>query len=139
MNRRRFLSLFACSAGALPLLGMSDRRVRPDNRTNALHGRLCNAFSRLPTTEVMGRDVASLGAAYLRDHPDETDPDVLVPAILNSSPQETGPPIGRQKPQSPRDLDARIRSDFAHGRTVHVEGWVLSRTEARLCALSVLS
>jgi hypothetical protein len=32
----------------------------------------------------------------------------------------------------------RIRGDFAAGNTVVVEGWVLSRTEARLYALVVL-
>jgi len=28
----------------------------------------------------------------------------------------------------------QIRADFADGRTVKVDGWVLSLTEARLCA-----
>jgi hypothetical protein len=31
------------------------------------------------------------------------------------------------------------RSDFAEGRTVMVDGWILSRTEARLCALAALA
>lgn len=30
----------------------------------------------------------------------------------------------------------RIREDFARGRTVTVDGWVLSRTEAALCILA---
>lgn len=30
-------------------------------------------------------------------------------------------------------LEARIRSDFAAGRIVRVDHWVLSETEARLC------
>jgi hypothetical protein len=28
-----------------------------------------------------------------------------------------------------------VRGDFAHGRTVIVDGWILSVTEARQCAL----
>ena len=28
-----------------------------------------------------------------------------------------------------------VRDDFAHGRTVVIEGWVLAVTEARQCAL----
>jgi hypothetical protein len=28
-----------------------------------------------------------------------------------------------------------VRDDFAHGRTVLIDGWVLSLTEARQCAL----
>lgn len=31
------------------------------------------------------------------------------------------------------DVGARIRADFAAGRTVVLDGWVLSRTEAELC------
>ncbi len=31
---------------------------------------------------------------------------------------------------------ARIRADFAAGRTVTLGGWVLAQTEARLCAVS---
>ena len=32
-------------------------------------------------------------------------------------------------------LEARIRRDFVRGDIVQLQGWVLSRTEARLCAL----
>ena len=34
-----------------------------------------------------------------------------------------------------RRVDRRIRADFAAGRVVTADGWVLSRTEARLYAL----
>jgi hypothetical protein len=36
------------------------------------------------------------------------------------------------------DLAALIRSDFRTGRTLHADGWALSLTEARLCALANL-
>ena len=36
-------------------------------------------------------------------------------------------------------LLTRIRRDFVSGTTVEVEGWVLSVTEARLCALVALA
>jgi len=32
-------------------------------------------------------------------------------------------------------IDDRIRDDFGAGRTVVVDGWLLSVTEARQCAL----
>lgn len=35
-------------------------------------------------------------------------------------------------------LAASCREDFARGRTVMVNGWVLAETEARLCALAAL-
>jgi len=31
-----------------------------------------------------------------------------------------------------------VRDDFARGRTVQLEGWILSRTEAEICALTLL-
>jgi hypothetical protein len=38
-----------------------------------------------------------------------------------------------------RWLRARCRQDFARGDTVLIDGWVLARTECRLCALVALS
>ncbi|ETX13186.1 hypothetical protein OCH239_13020 [Roseivivax halodurans JCM 10272] len=35
--------------------------------------------------------------------------------------------------------DPIIRADFSSGRTVHVEGWLLSVTEAQICALAALA
>ena len=35
-------------------------------------------------------------------------------------------------------LVAAVRQDFREGRSVQVEGWILSRTEAELCALTLL-
>ena len=32
-------------------------------------------------------------------------------------------------------VDARVRAEFGAGDIVRVHGWVLARTEARLCAL----
>lgn len=34
---------------------------------------------------------------------------------------------------------ARCRQDFADGNTLRIEGWVLARTEVRLCALAALA
>jgi len=33
-------------------------------------------------------------------------------------------------------IENRIREDFTHGRTIAVQGWILSRTEATLCCLA---
>lgn len=42
------------------------------------------------------------------------------------------PPLGRAA------AGARIRADFAAGRVLRLDGWVLSRTEAELCARAAL-
>jgi hypothetical protein len=36
-------------------------------------------------------------------------------------------------------LNDRIRQDFASEQVVKVDGWILSITEARLCALTALA
>jgi hypothetical protein len=35
-------------------------------------------------------------------------------------------------------LEAAVRRDFREGRSVQLEGWIISRTEAELCALTLL-
>jgi hypothetical protein len=74
---------------------------------------------------------ARLGRSYLAAHPTEARSGVLVRDL-----------VGAIEPTSvsgaSREVADRIRGDFAAGNTVVVEGWVLSRTEARLYALVVL-
>jgi hypothetical protein len=38
-----------------------------------------------------------------------------------------------------RRLAARVADDFAAGRVVELDGWVLAEAEAKLCALAALS
>jgi len=35
-------------------------------------------------------------------------------------------------------LEVAVRRDFHEGRSVQLEGWIISRTEAELCALTLL-
>jgi hypothetical protein len=37
-----------------------------------------------------------------------------------------------------RALERAVREDFERGRAVQLEGWILSRTEAEICALTLL-
>jgi hypothetical protein len=69
-----------------------------------------------------------LGRRYLQAHPTEARSDVLVRMLVG-----TNAPTSER--ETSRALAVRIRSDYAAGRTVKVDGWVLSRTEARLYAL----
>lgn len=68
-----------------------------------------------------------LGEAYVRAHPHERDADTLVHALRRAGVTATG---GR------RAMAAATRHDFASGNTVDIDGWLLSRTEARVCALA---
>jgi hypothetical protein len=77
--------------------------------------------------------VRDLGRRYRMEVPAEDDVRALTQAIM-----------ARQYTTSPLPLRARVsdqvRRDFADGTTVSLNGWILSVTEARQCALfSLLS
>lgn len=48
-------------------------------------------------------------------------------------------PVAGDIEQTRSLVGQRIRLDFADGDTIGVDGWVLSATEARLCALAALA
>ena len=73
----------------------------------------------------------SVGRSYLEIYPQEADKRQLMWSILGA--------------KSPQDLDtfrrvlhSRRNQDFHRENFVIVDGWMLSRTEARLCALTRL-
>ena len=78
--------------------------------------------------------VRAIGEKYRVMNPVENDADALRTAIRASRPfwarfGRTSPPIA-----------TLVREDFGRGRTVLINGWILSVTEARQCALfSLLS
>ena len=73
--------------------------------------------------------VLAVGAGYLAGFPDEAEASALESAIGVVA-ADAGGVRGA--------LRDRIRADFADGRLFRHEGWWLSRTEGRLCALAVL-
>ena len=78
-----------------------------------------------------------IGAFFLRQHRQEASIAHLETAIMSSlQPALDGLSNGS------RDLlahiDERIRQDYAEQRTFILDGWVLSQTELRLCALECL-
>jgi hypothetical protein len=76
--------------------------------------------------------VRQLGAHYRASTPSENSAAALR-AALSSGDSSQSPSI------KSRSLDDQIRDDFAAERTVIVDGWVLSVTEARQAALFSLS
>jgi hypothetical protein len=71
-----------------------------------------------------------IGGTYLQQHPREKNVRHLLAGIAVS-------------PASDRELtialQQRIRQDYVEERVVKLEGWILSVTEARLCALTALA
>jgi hypothetical protein len=74
---------------------------------------------------------ARLGQIYLDAHPEERDPEALVDAIEGTTGDLPADPL-----QAGMRLQTLVRDDYTRDNVVPVSGWVLSRTEARLYALS---
>lgn len=78
--------------------------------------------------------VAELGGAYLAARPDDPDAEQLFAELLPTRMTD------RDVQQSSREqlrtvLHEAVVADFSAGRTVTVQGWLLSATEARLAGL----
>jgi hypothetical protein len=89
---------------------------------------LANLFSEIDSAIVVGRE-------YLRHHPDERDPDHVQHSLsiaLGGRLEAFDPAVLRQR------VRCRVRQDFAENQVTLVDGWILSTTEARLCALAAL-
>lgn len=79
----------------------------------------------------------AVGREYLCSVPTEACESRLVALICA---EQTEPLPIRGGPRAIREwARARIRDDFRAGRVVEMQGWIVSATEVRLCALSALS
>jgi hypothetical protein len=119
-TRRRLLALLGAAAAATGMPAAAP--ARGDPRAGALLG-----LTRHPAS------AARVGAAYLATRPAEADTARLVEALWPD------PDPGDDPAALARAFAARMRDDFTQGRTARVEGWVLSASEARLCALHALA
>ena len=80
---------------------------------------------------------AVIGRAYLGTRPDVVDLDGIVAALRQKLPALAMP--DRASDRRLRTLlDARTRADLGDGDVVRVDGWILARTEALLCAYVAL-
>jgi hypothetical protein len=79
----------------------------------------------------------TIGAAYLAHVPAEADADVLTTLTLEAMTMRAEEIVAMAAPALRAAIAAQVRRDFAEGATVAMEGWILSRTEARLCGLWV--
>ena len=139
MDRRRFLLLGGVGGVGGALLAAPHvpwlQSVWRDGE-GSLHGRLAALFHHQASARTIGR-------SYLQQCPPESDVRCLLAGIV------AGPANDRFSGRTDRlstagdrelmlALQHRIRQDFVEERVVKLEGWILSVTEARLCALTTL-
>ncbi len=80
-------------------------------------------------------DVATIGQAYLAGQPEEAHRDTLTRLLARDLSLFA---YGVSDDELRQRSRARIASDFSDANTLAVQGWILSRTELRLCALAAL-
>ena len=128
-ERRRPL-LAALAAAGVAMLGERAAARPAMEAESALAARL----AALPRH---GASAAAIGRAYLRLAPEEAVKPLLAALVA----ADAAPParlLAARDGELRRILAAAQREDFRAGRTVSVRGWLLSRTEVRLCALAAL-
>jgi hypothetical protein len=79
-----------------------------------------------------------VGREYLRCAPGETDARLLVDLICTRQGEKQVEHVQADTKKIREWLQLQQRQDFEQGHTVKVQGWILSATEARLCALAAL-
>ncbi len=72
-------------------------------------------------------ELKELGVAYRAQVADESKERTIAKLLLEKLP--TDPSVFNAA------LEDVVKKDFADGNTIEVKGWILSRTEARQCAL----
>lgn len=82
---------------------------------------------------------ASIGRHYLRSMPEERNIDTLLALIDRTLADDGLATCDSDAGSTTRAIARSIRNDFADGRIVSVQGWMLSRTEARIGALAALA
>ena len=120
IDRRRFLQLGAATAASLLVTACAPGEL-VSNEVDVSVPQL------LP---VLGSDVVSaIGRTYRAAFPDESSAPRLRAAIAAT--HKSSGLVGWTQ----QSIADQVRNDFAQGRTVVVNGWVLAATEARQCAL----
>lgn len=86
-----------------------------------------------------GAGMTRFGRAYLAQFPAEGDLDLLWAALHGVLARQGAEPSGTIDPERAfGHLDRVVRDEYRRGVVVDVDGWLLSRSEARLYAAATL-
>ena len=128
MNRRMFVFLATIGLSGISFSVAKWNRLFEGDHDLASPGLLSQLCNR--------KTIHSIGKMYLNMKPSESNQDWLLKSIIGKSFKE----LPESEPASLYSLkiESKIHSDFLMGKTVIVNGWILSVTEARQCALFYL-
>jgi hypothetical protein len=131
MKRRAFVyvSAVATASIVIPSLRCRDRNdvLYTTLKTPRFLSHICDK-----------KALQNIGASYKKQFPEQAKEDALVKNLLTDN---TGKPLPENANPATVDamLDNKIGQEFDTEKTVIVDGWVLSETEARQCALYSIS
>lgn len=130
LSRRGFLAAFLSSVAWTVVYADRVFSAGVDRRaTESLGGMLGDIFADKESARVLGFE-------YLAGHPAERNAALLVQEVFRRN--RCRPPSLQGKLRTRREVRRQISDDFEAERVVRVRGWILSQTEARLCALAAL-
>ena len=123
MKRRNFLRLSAYAGLALGIPFLPGCKGNPANMAIIEAPFLSHIFDRKTMLET--------GKAYISQFPNESDKKKLEDQLLTNSPISASTPAEEVHDY----FEKKSLDDFNHNKTLVVDGWVLSQTEAKQCAL----
>lgn len=116
MKRRNFILITFLGTAAIAIPSYLKFKY---NKENSL--KLPIQLSYIYSTEAL----SLLGKEYLKKFPDENSEEILLKLLL--------------KDYTNNDIQLKIKEDYAADNTIVLDGWVLSKTEGRQCALFSIS
>jgi hypothetical protein len=125
LSRRSFILSIAATLAPVGLVGFAWTNF-PILRRAALESLL---------TDIAG--ARAIGLRYLAIAPEEADRAALAALLFSGFSEPPGSPIEFARLRG--TLAEQRDRDFAAGDTVVIGGWIVARTEARLCALAALA
>lgn len=123
MKRKDFVQLTAFTAAALSFPLLDSCKSPASDEAMAQLDFLSRLFD--------GQTIRKTGESYLQKTPAEKNRGKLVQLLADNDPMADSP----DERAIQQYLREKIKRDFDEGKTVMVNGWVLSVTEARQCAL----
>lgn len=132
MTTRRHVLRMLFGLGAICLLRRADIvRMVGSSADPLLSSKLTNLFHNRKSATLIGLE-------YLRRTPMEADGQHLTKLICSRWQERYDEIAYADTGKIKKLLLRQQREDFEKGRIVNVQGWILSETEARLCALTAL-
>jgi hypothetical protein len=121
MNRKLFITSASLAAIALPVTYYFKSNKWDDYPPTALPEFLIS-FCTI-------KDVIDIGVAYIKMTPAENTNLILTNLIV------VGKETRKKSAATVEIIESKIKDDFTNKDTLIINGWVISRTEARQCAL----